>query len=475
MTKSKNNRKEMNIQQIVKKELSPSAEWYKSRSFGDVIYPEDDILRKNGYQMKIYRSLLSDEQIKACFSGQRVAAVVAADWEIIPASDSSLDKEIAEFVSKNIEQLMFDDKSRKMLHANWFGYSVAEVIWGLDDDKIIIKDLKIRRQERFCFGVNGDLFLKKNLFEKERMPDKKFWVLKASGDNDDDVYGLGLANSCYWPVYLKRNGLKFWSVLVEKFAIPTAVGKYVQGASEEEIKDLLQMLDAISSETSIAVPEGTDVDLLESIKASGGDHEKFCKYLDQIIAKAILGQDGTSENGRYAGTAEVQENVKDLIVKSDADLLCESFDEVIKWLVAYNWPDAIAPKIVRKFEQVENLNTSVDRDVKISSMGFMPTEEYIQEKYGGSWKKSEAGSPLSNFSESEDEEENNEDVSDWEEIVDPMLKPFEKLLENCSSFEELSSRLLETVNSIDTTKLVDELAKQNFLARVKGVLGVKDE
>lgn len=480
MVKSKNNHKRepLKIVQHIRQELAPASEWYKSRSFGDVIFPEDDILRKNRYNLKVYRSLLTDEQIKACFIGQRVAGAIAADWEVVPASDAPKDKEIAEFVSKNIEALMFDDKCRKMLHANWYGFQIAEIMWGLDSGKrLVIDDIRVRKPERFLFGVDGTLYLRQGLSDKKPLPDKKFWVLKASSDNDDDIYGPGLAHVCYWPVYLKRNGLKFWSVLVEKFAMPTAVGKYVPGTPQEDIKELLNMLDSIAGETSIAVPEGTVVDLLESIKSSSGEHEKFCKYLDQILAKAILGQDGTSENGRYAGTAEVQENVKDLIVKADADLLCESFNEVIKWLVEYNWLGATPPKLVKKFDKPENLKEMAEQDKLICDMGYRPTLKYVTEKYGGEWIEAQNPTNDPSFAEQEAnilELADNDVVEDWEEILAPMVKPIENILAESSSFEEFEQELIKAYPRIDATKLQELISNATFAMRVAGKLGVEN-
>lgn len=484
MKKSKNKRIKAQSKvsvQLVRSELASSVEYQMSRGYSDIARPDDDILKKHGYNVKIYRSLLSDEQVKACYLNQRIAGVIAAPWSIIPAGDAPQDEEIAEFVKNNLERLNFNEICRKMLYATWYGFQVGEIIWGVEAGKNVIADIKVRNIERFNFKNTGELYLIRNYSEKELMPDRKFWVVKNSGDNDDDIYGLGLAHVCYWPVYLKRNGLKFWSILVEKFAVPTAVGKYPQLASNEVIKKVLSALDSIATETSIAVPEGTEVQLLEAVKSSGGDHEKFCKYLDQILAKAILGQDGTSENGRYAGTAAVQENVKDLILKSDADLLCESFNRVIAWLVAWNWPEAQPPKLTRSFEVPENLKEAAEQDSIICGMGFKPTLKHIQDKYGGEWQEA-SSAPVqagagAEFAETEDDtpldEATDELAEDWEEVLTPMLEPVEKLAQNCTSYEEFGDRLLEAYPEMDAAKLTESLAKAQFRAKMNARAGVK--
>ena len=100
MKKSKNKRIKAQSKvsvQLVRSELASSVEYQMSRGYSDIARPDDDILKKHGYNVKIYRSLLSDEQVKACYLNQRIAGVIAAPWSIIPAGDTPQDEEIAEF------------------------------------------------------------------------------------------------------------------------------------------------------------------------------------------------------------------------------------------------------------------------------------------------------------------------------------------------------------------------------------------
>ena len=478
MKKSKNNQKiKEKVFAVAKKEYASSVEYQLSKGFSDIAAPDDKILAKHGYNLKIYRSLLSDEQVKACYLNQRIAGVIAAPWEVVPAGDTPQDEAVAEFVRQNLNNIDFNEICRKMLYATWYGFQVAEIMWGIKDNRIVIEDIIVRNLERFRFRNDGALYLVRNYLEKEIMPDKKFWVLKNSGDNDDDIYGIGLGHICYWPIYLKRNGLKFWSILVEKFAVPTAVGKYPQFSSDMQIRELLQSLDAIATETSIAVPEGTEVQLLEAVKSSGGDHEKFCKYLDQILAKAILGQDGTSENGRYAGTAAVQADVKDLILKADADLLNESLAKtVIKWLVEFNFPGCAAPTIIRSFEQPENLKEAAEQDNLIYAMGFKPTKSYIESKYGGEWEEQSQPLPQAENSAefAENEPLNNDFADEWVELVSPTMQPIMETAANSKNFTEFNKKLLELYQNINVNDTADKMALDCFKARLDGMSGDKD-
>jgi hypothetical protein len=52
------------------------------------------------------------------------------------------------------------------------------------------------------------------------MPERKFWTFSAGAATDDEPYGLGLGHFLYWPVFFKRNDIKFWLIFLEKFAAP---------------------------------------------------------------------------------------------------------------------------------------------------------------------------------------------------------------------------------------------------------------
>lgn len=115
MKKSKNKRQNQpTAQPLVSTELASAQEYFKSRMLlADVVRPLDKILLEHGGSLKTYRNLLYDEQVKACFIEQRVAAAVAAPWEIVPATEDKKDVEIAAFIEENLKNIGFKDKYKK--------------------------------------------------------------------------------------------------------------------------------------------------------------------------------------------------------------------------------------------------------------------------------------------------------------------------------------------------------------------------
>ncbi|KZB51114.1 DUF935 domain-containing protein [Thalassospira xiamenensis] len=441
----------------------------------EITTPNDTVLKSIGGRYDEYTALLRDDQVKAAF-GQRLDAMVAKEIIVEPGGTSPADKKAAEFIKAQLEAINFDAACRKMAHAQFYGYSVAEILWAFDGMQVGIDAIKVRKFDRFRFDGAGRLrLITKTSPKGEFMPDRKFWVSTVETDNDDDPYGLGLAHFLYWPVYLKRNGLRFWAVALEKFGMPTAIGKHHPGASENDVANLLSLLSAIHGQAAVTVPEGQEIKLLEAMRSSGGDHKEFVAYLDAMIAKVIVGQTSTTDSGSWRGTANVHKDVRDEIIKADTDLLCGSFNNgPIRWLTEWNFPGAKPPRVWRVLDDNEDLDNRVKRDKTIYEMGFDPDVEYINSTYGGTWTKRTTPTTV-NAPESPQFAERNPDtidraiedeLADWQPMMDPVLQPIFDLVEEAASFEEISARLPEIYGDMDVATATDKLQKLTFAVEV---------
>lgn len=136
--------------------------------------------------------------------------LIAAEWEVVPGGEDSRDREAADFLRGQLMALNWDAITRRMHKGVLYGYSVAECIWGMDGNKITLDAVKIRKPWRFGFGKDGELKLRINA-QTLLMPERKFWIAVWGADDDDSPYGQGLGHALWWPVYLKRNGAKFWA------------------------------------------------------------------------------------------------------------------------------------------------------------------------------------------------------------------------------------------------------------------------
>lgn len=357
--------------------------------FTDALEPEDSILQTKGAgDYKIYEEMLRDDQVHSTLQ-QRRMAITSREWDVEPGGSTAQDKAAAEFIKEQLARLDWDDITDKMHYGVYYGFAVAECLWARDGRFVVPEEIRVRKQRRFRWGANDQLLLiTAETPQGEPMPDRKFWTFATGGDNSDNPYGLGLAHNIYWPCFFKRNGLKFWLIFLEKFGLPTVKGQYPGGWDDTKRKELLDALRSIQKDAAFIVPEGTVVDLVEAARSGTADYETLQARMDASIAKVVLSQVMTSEavGGQYK--AEVQKDVRDEVVKGDADLLHKSAASTwVRWLTEWNFPGAATPQIWRNLEDDPDLTVQAERDNKIMALGYEPTEDYIKETYGEGWVK----------------------------------------------------------------------------------------
>jgi len=352
-----------------------------------LVIPSDRVLEQKGGDLAIYADLLRDDQVRSTFQ-QRRLAVTSCEWAVDAASDEAADQEAADFVRDQLAGLDWDDITDQMLYGVFYGHAVAEVMWGIREGRVVIAAIKVRDRGRFAYGQSGQLYLKDERGRLHAMPERKFWTFRTGGDNSDQPYGLGLAHSLYWPTFFKRHGIKFWLNFLEKYSAPTTVGRLPAGQYKDEKlrEEVLKNLEQIAVDAVAVVPEGASVEFLESTYSGSADYQSMASQMDAAISKVVLSQTMTTDNGSSKSQSETHKDVRDEVVKADADLVCESFNRTVgAWLTAMNFPNARPPRVYRNTDPAEDLNALSERDKRLVEMGLEPTDDYIRATYGEGW------------------------------------------------------------------------------------------
>lgn len=347
---------------------------------------------KSGGDLKLYEQVAQDDQVKSCLQ-QRFRALISHDWEVIPAGEKRQDRQIAEFVTTQLKKLRWDDTVEKMLWGIFYGYSIAEIIWEKQADKIGIKTIKVRDQRRFHFDEDFKPRLRTASQPLgEILPDQKFWHFSCGHHHDDEPYGRGLAHWLYWLVFFKKNDIRWWVRFLELYAQPARKGKYPAAATNEEKNVLWGALAAFGVDGRMMIPEGLDVELVEASRSGTADYEALLKQINEAIAKIILSQTMTTDSGSSLSQAQVHQDVGESVIMADADLICASFNtSVVKWLVDFNFPGIdVYPRFAYKLDSAPDLKALADRDKVLSDMGFPPTEEYVVSTYGKGFQQDPA-------------------------------------------------------------------------------------
>lgn len=446
-----------------------------------LLQPADTVLRvRGGGDLRLYEELLRDDQVKATWN-QRQLAVTAAEWEVIAGGDSAQDKAAADFLREQLDQIRFDKITTAMLYGVFYGYAVAECMWGRDGRHVTLDSIKVRNRRRFRFDGAGRLrLLTASQPDGELLPDRKFWTFATGADHDDEPYGQGLGHWLYWPVFFKRNGLRLWLVFLDKFGQPTAKGTFPTNASAPEKQKLLDALQAVHSDSGVIIPDGMQIELIEAARSGTADYTELYDRMDRAIAKVVLGHTGSSESapGRLGGE-DMAGEVRDDIVKADADVVCESFNQsVARWLTEWNFPGALPPRVWRNMEEPDDLNRRAERDSRVITLGYRPTLKYINDHYGEGWEvdpRPKPFGPTFGFSEADDASAARRGNSmadrleqDAEPAWDAMLEPVRRLVATADSLEDLRDSILSLYEDMPSDQLAQVLQKAVATANLAG-------
>lgn len=345
------------------------------------------LTESNGKGLKLYDEVDRDPHAGAVLQ-TRYLSVVGKEWEILPggSNDDERSKMIAKFVKDVLLDVNFNQVRQEILQAILYGYYPAEILWVVKNGKVVPGKIVGKHPRRFSFTMNRELRLltPSNMVEGEKVPDRKFIVF--SYGSSDNPYGKGIGQKLWWPVWFKKHGIKFWLIFLEKFGMPTAIGKYPSGTGKKQQQMLLEAIDALQTETGVKIPDSMAIELLEAKRSGKVTYETICDYMDCQISKAVLGQTLTTEvkgGGSYAAS-QTHNDVREDILKADADLLCECLNAtLIPWIVDYNWAGVTDyPKCWIRVKDDECQKELAERDkIVVGDLGVDVAMKYFYEKY----------------------------------------------------------------------------------------------
>lgn len=454
----------------------------------------------------VYDRILLDDQVKSCLQ-QRILAVVARPWDVLPGDDSPAAQEAAEALKAQLWALGWDRVTAKMLMATFYGWQVAELMWEARGSAIALADIRVRHGRRFRVTPEGELRLltRANMATGEPLPQRKFWTAATGASDDDEPYGRGLAEWLYWPTYFKRVDVQGWMTFLDKVGVPTVVGTYLPGTPEADVRRLLDALRALSTDSAIALPQGMAATLLEAARSASGDFSVLYGRMDAAIAKIILSQTMTTDDGSSLAQGRVHADVKLEVVKADADLLSDSFNAgPARWWSEWNYGPAVAhPRVVRIVEEEADLAAQAATDEALARLGWERSDESFADTYGDGYRRKAVpalpampapapGDDAGNGGEgADDADEDGEDEDDggaasfaeapgadaieavaqaladegWEAVMAPLAQPLLDAALAADSFEAAAAALAPALSGAQSGPLEEALRRAAFVAR----------
>jgi len=340
-----------------------------------------------------YRSVLATRKLQ----------VSALPIQVTAASDDALDQKAADLVRDFCEGPILRGALFDILDAVGKGFSVSELIWGLQAGEWRPERIEWRFPQWFVFDrVDGKTILMRGgpgdgasafqvpAGELDRgnfgtpLPPAKFITHTHRSKSGLPIRG-GLMRPAAWAYMFQNFSVKAWAVFLEVYGHPLRVGRYEPGASAEDKATLLRAVRNIAADAAAIIPQGMDIEFVEAANGAGGSpHQGQLDWWNGQISKLVLGQTGTTDTGQYVGTADAHEQVRTDIRDDDAAQLGAALSrDLVKPLVDLNiGPRPRYPTLRIGEAETEDLTGLMDNIKTFVGLGGQVAESWLGGKLG---------------------------------------------------------------------------------------------
>lgn len=248
-----------------------------------------------------------DSMVQTALTLKRLG-VLAAPSRIVPASESPRARQRAEFVERAFNRMAGSPNTilDAAMDAFLRGWSVQELVFESDREAIWLaavrpKDPDLFGLEMSRYGEISDLRLEVPGEPAQTLPRAKFVVHRHRADYRNPRGRSDLAVAMPH-IEAKRDLVAAWKLHLERFASPTMLGAFETSVSAADRQAVLSALNEMARVNAIVHPREITVSKV------GGEREASAGYIDAIdfhnreIARAILGQTLTTDEGRRMGS-----------------------------------------------------------------------------------------------------------------------------------------------------------------------------
>ncbi|RSU57204.1 DUF935 domain-containing protein [Sphingobium yanoikuyae] len=464
--------------------------------------------------------------------GVRKRAVAQLPIRVEAAGESEEEQEDAAILRKWLKRPTLQSELIDIQDALGKGISATEIVWDMSDGWLPAK-LKRRDQRFFEFDrVTGEeLLLRGGADGNSPVPTPlepyKFIVHEAKAKSGLPIRG-GLARIVAWYYLFANFTLKDWMTFLEVYGLPLRVGKYQNGTSEDDIRLLAQAVARVGSDAGCVIPQSM---MMEFITSQGGSanpemFHNLLTYVDDAVSKVVLGQTSSSDakaGGLGSGQANLHADVRDDIADADAAELSATLSRdlaipIVMFnrgrrkaypLIIVGRPDSVDVKaFLDAAERGVALGVPIGRSIFYERTGISEPkygEELLvrqgaqeaQEPYGApeaaDGQQTGAGrllgplktakTKLSAHGVSAAAQERKPDaidglieeaLTDWPELLDPMLSGFDDLMAAATSLEEvrelLAVRAGDLIAAMDNDAVVRMGERAGFAGKIAGLI-----
>ena len=340
-----------------------------AQSFNVAVQAAESPLYPNRFLLcQTYQQIVLDGQVESGML-QRKSKVMAQKFQIMDSKGEENEEK-----TKLFNQKWFYDFVNMSLDSVFWGYSLVQ-FGAVVNDSFTSVELVPRIYvvpEKSLVRNNTATVTEGKNFEESPYNN---WCIGV-GDKKNLGILMKLAPYVIW----KKNAMAAWAEFAEIFGAPMRLGK-TNVRDEETRQNMINMMKnmAVASYAVIDID-----DQIELVQASRTDayqvYDKMVERCNSEISKIILGQTGTTDEKSYSGSANVHENVAQLIAKQDLLMIEQVVNaQLIPMLNRLGF----AIDGTFQFDRSETLSLADKAKIDASFMPYFKYNiEYLEKTYG---------------------------------------------------------------------------------------------
>ncbi len=264
----------------------------------------------------------------------RRLALTGLKWQVISAAEvhegvpSSQAGETTDYCRQALGRIeRFDELLQHLSLAMGRNIAIAENVWESVGGELGLADVVPVSFDRIAFdGAGRPRVLTKDApYDGIELEADKFVVHAPHAVSGHPMRG-GLMRSTALAYLAKHFSMKDWMVYAEVFGMPVRIGRYEPGATPEEKRELLSMLQTLGADAAGVFSKAIEVQLLEAGRgAAPPPYERMCDFFNRELSKAWLGQTLTVE----AAPSQTQQNAQGPSVHNEVRLDIRQ-DDIVK-------------------------------------------------------------------------------------------------------------------------------------------------
>lgn len=329
----------------------------------------------------------------------RRLALTGLRWSIVSAAElrDGVDRAAADETADHCRAVLsridgLDETLQHLSLALGRNIALAENVWDYRDGRLELADVVPVSFDRITFDAAGlpRVLTKDAPHEGLAIVPDKFVVHAPHAVSGHPMRG-GLLRATALAYLAKHFSMKDWMLYAELFGMPVRIARYEPGATADEKRELLRMLESLGADAAGIFSKAVELQLLEAGRGSAPPpYEGMCDFFNRELSKAWLGQtltvEGTANDSRPGASGPAIHNEVRLDLRQD-DMAKEARtirSDLLAPVTRLRFgPDAPVPFFKRQLEPPRDLKLLADMlNVAVNDLGMRISSQWAHQALG---------------------------------------------------------------------------------------------